>query len=56
MRRESRELCINVESIVSDETEQQADPPAAGERNGVQVVILAAVLIALGVFFVRRAL
>ncbi|HSC30400.1 MAG TPA: LPXTG cell wall anchor domain-containing protein [Casimicrobiaceae bacterium] len=56
MRRESRELCINVESIVSDETEQQADPPATGERNGVQVVILAAVLIALGVFFVRRAL
>jgi hypothetical protein len=41
---------------VSNETQHQTDEPPAEERNGVNIVILGAVLVALGVFFVRRAL
>ncbi|HTL94459.1 MAG TPA: LPXTG cell wall anchor domain-containing protein [Gemmatimonadaceae bacterium] len=41
---------------MSNETQHQADEPPAEDRNGVTIVILGAVLLALGAFFVRRAL
>lgn len=42
--------------LVGDETKEQADTPPADDRNGVTIVILGAVLLALGAFFVRRVL
>lgn len=42
--------------MVSNETQQQTDEQPAENGNGISVVILGAVLVALGVFFVRRAL
>jgi len=44
------------EARVSNETQQPADEPPADNGKGVSIVILGAVLVALGVFFVRRAL
>ncbi|MGH7647972.1 MAG: hypothetical protein ACREND_07620 [Gemmatimonadaceae bacterium] len=41
---------------MSDEPQDGADTPPAEERRGVTIVILSAVLVALSVFFVRRAL
>ncbi|HEY7895097.1 MAG TPA: LPXTG cell wall anchor domain-containing protein [Gemmatimonadaceae bacterium] len=41
---------------MSDETQHEADTPPAGDRHGVTFVILGAVLVALGAFFVRRVL
>jgi len=41
---------------VSDDTEQQAETPTPEQQHTVQLVILAAVLAALAVFFVRRLL
>lgn len=41
---------------VTNETQQPADEPQTENGNGVSIVILGAVLVALGVFFVRRAL
>ncbi len=41
---------------MSNETQQPGDEPPAENGSGVSIVILGAVLVALGVFFVRRAL
>ncbi|HEV2179773.1 MAG TPA: hypothetical protein VGR59_05610 [Gemmatimonadaceae bacterium] len=41
---------------MSNETQQPADEPPAENGNGISIVLLGAVLVALGVFFVRRAL
>lgn len=41
---------------MSNETQHDAETPPADDRHGVTFVILAAVLVALGAFFVRRAL
>lgn len=41
---------------MSDETKNDAETPPADDRHGVTYVILGAVLVALGAFFVRRAL
>ena len=41
---------------MSNETQQHTDEPSAENGNGVTIVILGAVLLALGVFLVRRAL
>lgn len=50
------DLPINPGDAVSDETQQDAETPPSDDRHGVTYVILAAVLVALGAFFVRRAL
>jgi len=41
---------------VSDKTDQTEETPSGDQRPGVSIIILAAVLAALGAFFVRRAL
>lgn len=41
---------------MSDEPQHDTETPPADDRRGVTIVILGAVLVALGVFFVRRAL
>lgn len=41
---------------MSDEPQHDNEAPKAEDRNGATIVILAAVLLALGAFFVRRAM